>query len=170
MQTRSTTFENQYHCWSSLIRGGGANVCKLAGRQRSMERSKDEGQQEPAAGDSSSQDTAAPPHWGGEVTSLELEATESIGGGHCTHKGLFRYGLVVQRRARGAGLVASPYSPGRTQSSGAGAHISALRCSAGKLPVLGCFQVRLFPWENGVGPARSVPPFSQWYTGLAQWS
>lgn len=62
----------------------GANVCKLAGRQRSMERSKDEGQPEPAAGDSSRQDTEAPPHWGDKVTSLELKATEITGEGHCT--------------------------------------------------------------------------------------
>jgi hypothetical protein len=50
-----------------------------------MEGSKDEGQLEPAAGDSSSQDTEAPPpHWGGKVSSLELKATEITGGGHCT--------------------------------------------------------------------------------------
>lgn len=36
-------------------------MCKVVGRQRSMEESKDEGQLEPAAGDSSSQDTEAPP-------------------------------------------------------------------------------------------------------------
>lgn len=59
-------------------------MCKLAGRQRSMERSKDEGQLQPAAGDSSSQDTEAPPHRGDKVTSLELKATEITGGGHCT--------------------------------------------------------------------------------------
>lgn len=38
-----------------------------------MERSEDEGQLEPAAGDSPSQDTAAPLHWGNKVTNLELK-------------------------------------------------------------------------------------------------
>lgn len=59
---------------SPEIRGRGAHVCQLAGRQRSMER-EDEGQLEPAAGDSSSQDTAASLHWGSKVTNLELKVT-----------------------------------------------------------------------------------------------
>lgn len=59
---------------SPEIRGRGAHVCQLAGRQRSMER-EDEGQLEAAAGDSPSQDTAAPLHWGSKATNLELKVT-----------------------------------------------------------------------------------------------
>lgn len=59
-------------------------MCKLAGRQGSMQRSKGEGLLEPAAKYCSSQDTEAAPHWGDKVTSLELKATEMTGEGPCT--------------------------------------------------------------------------------------